>query len=71
VEKENSMDDTIEMQDAKDSSTDILENEKEHAEEKLLKDQSAAFIKKSFLQWNGLGERASETGGNSSFHKIK
>ena len=57
MEKENPMDslpqnDTIDMQDAKDSSTAILT----HAEEELLKAQSAAFIKRSFLQWNGLDE---------------
>ena len=48
--------DTIDMQDAEDVSTAILKKEDEHAEEELLKAQSAAFIKKSFLQWNGLDE---------------
>lgn len=57
MEKENPMgqlpqDDTIDMRDAEDGSTTILT----HAEEELLKAQSAAFIKKSFLQWNGLDE---------------
>ena len=61
MEKENPMgslpqDDTIDMQDAEDISTAILKKEDEHAEEELLKAQSAAFIKKSFLQWNGLDE---------------